>query len=84
MHIAALSYGLYLVHKITIHLTQVYVTGLTKDGNLMLLLCMVTAVAGALLLNLVVEKPFLRLRKNILRRKNRAPIAQNTYTTKEA
>jgi len=64
--IATLSYGLYLVHKITIHLTQMYCTGIARDGNLMLLLCIVTAVAGALLLHFLVEKPFMRLRKYIL------------------
>lgn len=66
--IAAFSYALYLVHKITIHLTQVHITGVAKDGNLMLLLCMVTSVTGAIVLRFLVEKPSLRLRKYILSR----------------
>jgi peptidoglycan/LPS O-acetylase OafA/YrhL len=82
--IAAFSYGLYLVHKITIHLTQVHCTGIAKDGNLMLLLCIVTATAGAWLLNIAIERPFLLLRKKILNRKNAVLISRNTYTTEEA
>lgn len=66
--LATLSYALYLVHKITTHLTQVELEklGIAKDSNLMMLLCIVTSLAGAWLLNVVVEKPFLLLREKVI------------------
>ncbi len=66
--IAALSYGLYLVHKITIHLTQEHMArfNIAKESNLMLVICIATAFAAALLLNVAVEKPFLKLRRKVL------------------
>lgn len=67
--IATLSYALYLTHKGVIHVTQ----GLLADkidvnGNLMLLICIATCVFAALLLNLTIEKPFMRLREKIITR----------------
>ena len=65
---ASLSYAIYLIHKITIHLTQVYFSKLNieKDSNLMFAICIVTSLSGAVIINKLVEKPFLRLRKKVL------------------
>lgn len=64
--IATLSYSLYLSHKGVIHVTQALLGDYVDvNSNLMLLLCMVTCVAIALLLNLAIEKPFMKLRRKI-------------------
>ncbi len=66
--IAALSYAVYLTHKIIIHVTQDQFTGsiIGKDGNGMFLICISTSLLGAFLLNQLVEKPFLQLREKLL------------------
>ena len=66
--IAALSYALYLTHKIIIHLTQQQLskTGMEEDSNAMLLIAVIACLAAALLMNIVIEKPFLKLRDRIL------------------
>ncbi len=66
--IAALSYAIYLTHKIIIHLTQQQFskTGIAEDSNGMLLIAVITCLVAALLMNIVIEKPFLRLRDRIL------------------
>ncbi|HUQ97028.1 MAG TPA: acyltransferase [Chitinophagaceae bacterium] len=66
--IAALSYAIYLTHKGIIHLTQEYGTqlGLAPNGTVMFFLCAATAFLAALLLNIVIEKPFLKLRDRVL------------------
>ena len=66
--IAALSYALYLTHKILIHLTQQQLskTGIEDNSNAMLLTAMLTCLAGAWLLNIVIEKPFLKWRDRLL------------------
>jgi peptidoglycan/LPS O-acetylase OafA/YrhL len=43
--------------------------GISKESNLMFLLCIGTSLAGALLLNKIIEQPFLRLRDTLLRAK---------------
>ena len=65
---AALSYAIYLTHKIIIHITQLLFDKLNieKDSNSMLLICIVTCFAGAWLLNMLVERPFLKLRNKML------------------
>jgi peptidoglycan/LPS O-acetylase OafA/YrhL len=67
--IAGLSYGIYLTHKGIIHLTQKYAAGMGVPANSdqMLLLCLLFILLGALLLQYVIEKPFLKLRKYILK-----------------
>ena len=69
--IAALSYGIYLIHKIIIHVTQTQFSkiNIINDSNIMLLICVVTVFIISLLLNEIIEKPFLKLRKKILSRK---------------
>ncbi|HAH25401.1 MAG TPA: acyltransferase [Prolixibacteraceae bacterium] len=66
--IASLSYALYLTHKIIIHVTQELVSKLniSKDSTLMFLICLATCLLGALLMNRLIEKPFLRLRDKVL------------------
>ena len=66
-NIATLSFTMYLVHKGVIHVTQVQLVkaGIADDGNVMFLLCIISSLATALLLNIIIEQPFLRLRKRI-------------------
>lgn len=68
--IATLSYSLYLTHKGVIHLTQALLANkIEVNGNLMLFICIASCVLAALLLNLTVEKPFMKLREKIIVRK---------------
>lgn len=69
--IAALSYALYLIHKFMIHSTQVQLEKLhiAAGGNAMFLLCLTACLSGAVLMNKIVEKPFLKLRNKLLRTK---------------
>jgi len=62
--IATLSYSLYLSHKGIIHMVQQLGTYLhiNANDNLMLLLCILFSLLGALALNLAIEKPFMKLR----------------------
>lgn len=64
--IATLSYALYLTHKGIIHITHQLLAGFEIDNNVMLVICIVTCLLGALLLNVVIEKPFMKLRNRIL------------------
>ncbi|WP_259070532.1 acyltransferase family protein [Mucilaginibacter sp. X4EP1] len=70
--IATLSYSIYLSHKIVIHLTQNLLerAGIDKNSNLTMLICIIASVAGALVLRYVVEKPALRLRDAILKKRS--------------
>jgi peptidoglycan/LPS O-acetylase OafA/YrhL len=67
-HIASLSYALYLTHKIVVHISQDQIAklGIAKESVLMFVLCTLTSVLGAWLLNRLIEKPFLRLRERVL------------------
>ena len=69
--IATLSYSIYLSHKIIIHLTQNYLSKLTvaKESNLMFLVCIITSLAGAWLMNKIIEKSFLQLRDRLVQRR---------------
>src|SRR5579871_142490 len=62
--IATLSYAIYLVHKITVHISQEEISqfGIGKDSNLMFLICTIASVLGAYLINRLIEKPFLKIR----------------------
>ena len=66
--IATLSYSLYLVHKIVIHLTQTLLAkaGMDINSTLMMLICITTSIAAALLMRYAVEKPALKLRDRVL------------------
>ncbi|HEY1056880.1 MAG TPA: acyltransferase [Emticicia sp.] len=67
--VASLSYGLYLTHKIVVHVSQEQLAklGIAKESVLMLVLCMLTSMLGAWLLQIIVEKPFLKLRNKVLK-----------------
>lgn len=70
--IAALSYALYLVHKITIHVSQDLFSraGLAADSNFMFLVCIFTTVAAAVIINFSIEQPFMRIRSRLLQKNN--------------
>ena len=66
--IAGLSYSIYLLHKGVIHITQLVIAKLGYDTNtgLVMVCCIISCIISAFLLNAVIEKPFLRLRDNLL------------------
>ena len=65
--VAVLSYSIYLCHKIVIHLIQgeASTLHLAAEGNLMFALCIAGSVFCAYALNVIVERPFLRIRDRI-------------------
>ncbi|MBA4853827.1 acyltransferase [Emticicia sp. BO119] len=67
--IATLSYAVYLIHKIVVHVSQEQLSKLDipKESVLMFVLCVLTSITGAWLLNRLVEKPFLKLRDKMLK-----------------
>ncbi len=67
--LATLSYAIYLTHKGVIHMTHKILSGFKIDDNLMLFICMITCVGFAWLMHTTVEKPFMRLRSRIIRKK---------------
>ncbi len=75
--IATLSYAIYLCHKSIIHIVQELLTksGVDTNSSLTFLICMVVCVFVAWLLNLTIEKPFMKMRDKILRPKK--PTANN-------
>nr|WP_255496239.1 acyltransferase [Mucilaginibacter sp. FT3.2] len=68
--IATLSYGIYLIHKLMIHVTQIVLekAGIDKNSNLMMLCCLLSTIAGALVLRYAIEKPSLKLRNAVLKK----------------
>ncbi|WP_332369862.1 acyltransferase [Spirosoma telluris] len=67
--IATLSFAIYLTHKGIIILTHKLVAGTDWTSDWILLVCVMTSLIGALLLNLLIEKPFLRIRNGLLHTK---------------
>jgi peptidoglycan/LPS O-acetylase OafA/YrhL len=67
--IAMISYAIYLTHKGVIHVTQELVANLNIDvnSNMTLFICILTSTLAALLINFTIEKPFMRLRREIIR-----------------
>jgi len=67
-NLATLSYSLYLSHKGIIHLTQKWLTGvgLRGESNWMLLICIITCICAALLMRVLIEKPFFKMRNRLL------------------
>lgn len=67
-HLATLSYSIYLSHKIVIHLIQLFANklNLNLNENLMLLICIFSAVLMALMMRSLIEIPFLRIRDKVL------------------
>jgi peptidoglycan/LPS O-acetylase OafA/YrhL len=73
VRLATWSYVLYLTHKIVIHVTQNGLSALAWDlkSNATFAVCTVACLAVALLLNVLLEKPFLRLRDRVLQKKKK-------------
>lgn len=69
--IAGLSYGIYLTHKGVIHITQEFLSLFNADTNstLSLLICTISCLAIAYLLQQIIEKPFMKLRTHFLSEK---------------
>ncbi|MDB5154592.1 MAG: Peptidoglycan/LPS O-acetylase OafA/YrhL [Mucilaginibacter sp.] len=66
--LAALSYSIYLIHKMVIHVTQHELgnMGMDKRSNLMMFVCILVTLAAALIMCYTIEKPALRLRNKVL------------------
>lgn len=66
--IAILSYSIYLTHKQLYYLTKIGIEklGFESTGVWTFWICIIIALMGGFILHLVVEKPFLGLRKRIL------------------
>lgn len=67
--IATLSFAIYLTHKGIIHTTIKLLDNYKIDQNIILIICIVTCTLGAYLLNLTIEKPFMKLRNKIIEQK---------------
>ena len=67
--IATLSYAIYLTHKGVIHTTHQLLNDFKIESNLMLIICIITCILVAYLLNLTIEKPFMKLRNKIIAHK---------------
>jgi peptidoglycan/LPS O-acetylase OafA/YrhL len=65
--IATLSYGIYLIHKGIIHLTQQFLLTFNVDINstITLVICIISCLIIAYILNKIIEKPFMQLRIKI-------------------
>jgi peptidoglycan/LPS O-acetylase OafA/YrhL len=68
-NIATLSYALYLIHKMTVHVSQEQLSrqGIAKESVWMFVFCILTTVSGAWLLNRLIERPLLKLRDSVLK-----------------
>ena len=64
--IAMLSYAIYLSHKGLIHITNNFLSDFNLDGNLILIVSLIVSTFGAILLNNIIEKPFLKLRTKFI------------------
>lgn len=65
--IATSSYAIYLTHKGLIHVTHQLLADANPDPNMLLVISILACVLGAYIVNVAVEKPFMRLRDRILR-----------------
>ena len=68
--IATLSYAIYLSHKGIIHIVQELLTkfGINKNTNMMFLVCIAVCIIVAWLLNLTIEKPFMKMRNRFIKK----------------
>jgi peptidoglycan/LPS O-acetylase OafA/YrhL len=71
--LAAVSYSLYLIHKITICVSQTMLSNFEVDvqGTLAFLVCIAVSLAGAWALHVGVERPFMQLRSVVLANRKR-------------
>ena len=65
--IATLSFAIYLTHKGVIHITHQLLQDYEIDGNVMMLICTATCTLFAYLLNIIVEKPFIKLGRKFIK-----------------
>ena len=67
--IAMLSYSIYLIHKITIHVTQeqLFKLDIPKESNLMMMISLLMTIVAALMLHYMIEKPFMKFRLQLLK-----------------
>lgn len=67
-HIATLSYPIYLIHKIIFNISQKELKkfNINTESNWVFLICLIITFLSALILHLLIEKPFLRLRKKLI------------------
>jgi len=67
--VATLSYAIYLIHKMSFHLTQdvLVKAGINENSNLMLFSCLCSTIALALILRYTIERPSMKLRNRFLR-----------------
>jgi peptidoglycan/LPS O-acetylase OafA/YrhL len=68
--IATLSFAIYLTHKGVIHITHLLLKDYKIEGNAMLLICIVTCTLFAYLINITIEKPFIKLGRKLIMRSN--------------
>ena len=73
--VAVLSYSIYLIHKIIIHVTQeeLFKFDIPKESNLMMVTCLILTVLAAYLLHIIIEKPFMKYRVHLLPSTNLNP-----------
>lgn len=86
-YIATLSYAIYLSHKGIIHVVQEALSsaGIDKDSNSMFVACIIGCGMAAMLLHYIVERPFMKLRGNILQKRRHkkaaSPVSATTVVT---
>ncbi|WP_075602578.1 acyltransferase family protein [Saccharicrinis aurantiacus] len=67
--IATLSYSIYLTHKQVYHFTKMFIKDLGNESieQWTFWICIIIAIVAGLLLHLIIEKPFLKLRDKLLK-----------------
>ncbi|WP_428225011.1 acyltransferase family protein [Flavobacterium sp.] len=63
---ATLSYAIYLTHKGVIHTTHYILKNSKIDSNIMLLISLLTCFGFAYVFHLIIEKPFMKLRNQLI------------------
>lgn len=64
--LATLSFSIYLMHKGIVHLTQNLFENSKIENNLILLISIGTSIIGSYFLHILIEKPFMKLRNQII------------------
>lgn len=66
--IATLSYSIYLTHKQVYHFTKMFIKDLGNESieQWTFWICIIIAIVAGLLVHLIIEKPFLKLRDKLL------------------
>lgn len=64
--IASLSYSIYLTHKGVIHMTRLLLKDFQLNQNVVLICSIISSLLAAFLLHSAIEKPFIRLRKQMV------------------